>query len=246
MNRYREASVEELLLRAAAFRAIAQGFAYPARDQVAFAAGALGGVAKRAGELGNRGLERAFRHLARTWPGLDAETLRQDYQRLFLGSGPVSLHETAYGDGRRIAGRTAELADISGFYLAFGFGIAEGDPDLPDHLCAELEFVSALLVKLAYAGRNGWSPARQVVRRALRSVLEHHLGRWPGSFAAALRESQATGAYQELARTVELLVGAEARLFRVQPRLATGRLPHDAMQDDAIECPLADASAAHR
>ncbi len=33
-------------------------------------------------------------------------------------------------DGRRIAGRPVELADISDFYLAFGFELTEAQPRL--------------------------------------------------------------------------------------------------------------------
>ncbi len=165
--------------------------------------------------------------------------MRAVYARVFLGSGPCPLRESAYGDGRRIAGRPAELADINGFYSAFGLAPSSAEPDLPDHLCSELEFYSLLLMKLAYASERGWRQRRRVAARAAKKFLEDHLGRWIGALAAQLRSCGAASPYRELAECLEGLVAAEVKRLRVHPSSAVGRLPRDLMQDDEFACPRA-------
>lgn len=182
-------------------------------------------------------LRHALARAERTWASANEEALQAEYARLFLGNAACSLHETAYGDGRRIAGRTAELADIAGFYAAFGFAISEADPDLPDHLCAELEFCSLLLLKSAYGARNGWSASGRIVEHALRKFLQDHLGRWVGAFGAELGRAAAQAPYRELAGLLDLLLGAEMKRLRARSAPFSGLLPADIMQLDDLACP---------
>ncbi len=224
-----------LLNASAAFRAVAQGFAYPAsggrRSLVtAFTAVRTLGLPPTA-----RG---CIGQLRRAWAEAAEAALQEEYLRLFSPGGPVSLHETAYGDGRRIAGRAAELADIAGFYAAFGLELKEGDPDLPDHIACELEFYSLLLVKEAYARTRRLAIKHGVVHRAAKSFLEGHLGRWVGCLERSLREAGAALPYRLLGVAVTRLVQAERRRLRAQPAPFPGRLPVDAMQADAFTCPM--------
>lgn len=224
-----------LLERAALFRLLAQSFTYPAeghRRAVEQQVSAIGSTIQDEAKL-----RRAFERMRRAWRRAADADLQQEYARLFLARGLVSLHETAYGDGRRIAGRAAELADIGGFYAAFGLRIVEADPDLPDHLCSELEFYSLLLVKLAYADGGGWSPKREITRRAAVKFLEQHLGRWTGALTEEIRAQSAACPYRELADLLEALIAAEIRRTRARPALCNGRLPRDFMQEDAFICP---------
>jgi DMSO reductase family type II enzyme chaperone len=224
-----------LLERAALFRLLAQAFTYPAEGHRSAIERQLSGI----GSIPPRDAKskRAFERLRRAWRQAEDAELQEEYARLFLARGLVSLHETAYGDGRRIAGRAAELADIGGFYTAFGLRMAEADPDLPDHLCSELEFYSLLLVKLAYADRGGWSPKREITRRAAAKFLEEHLGRWTGALTKEIRTHSAASPYRELADLLDALIAAESRRTGARPVLLNGRLPRDFMQDDAFICP---------
>lgn len=229
---------QELLARAAIFRALAGAFAYPeaggARDLTAQFRKLASAATPQ-----HQPLAQALRRLSRAWAGVAEDRLRAEYARLFLGSGPVVLHETAYGDARRIAGQTTELADISGFYTAFGLRPSTTDPDLPDHLCAELEFCSVLLIKAAYANRCGWSLKGEIARRALRTFLEQHLARWSGTLAGELGHHAGTAPYRELAHALTALIRAECRCLGARPQPVAGRLPADAMHADALVCPRA-------
>ncbi|MBI5783804.1 MAG: molecular chaperone TorD family protein [Gammaproteobacteria bacterium] len=239
----KDKQAQELLARAAVFRLLARGFAYPAEDHVramnqAFArlyeSGRFTGFSPR--------LALSLTRAQRAWRCTDDENAKKEYVRLFLGSGPVSLHETAYGDGRRIAGRPVELADIGGFYAAFGFALSESDPDLPDHLCAELEFYSLLLVKEAYALSRGWLPKAHIAREATKTFLEQHLGRWIGALKSSLQEHIAVP-YLDQVNAVETIVEAECKRRRAQPAPFTGRLPPDVMQEESFACPRETAAA---
>lgn len=231
-------SAEDLLRAAALFRALAEGLSYPEpghRD--AFNAQLLA-LASPSGALQKR-----LARLRRTWNTAADDALRAEWSRLFVGSGACSLHETAYGDARRIAGRAVELADVSGFYAAFGIAVSNSDPDLPDHVCAELEFHSLLLVKLAYAVSRRKFAERQVTRAAARSFLEQHLGRWVGALGQAVAELAPSPPYASLLDALRAAVTAECRAFGAHPAPFSDHVPFDTMQEESFSCPRAGTAA---
>lgn len=228
-----------LIARAALFRTIAAAFTYPnpghaemlRRELQRAAAGARRGALEP-------GVAAKLRAAHRAWLGAAPAPLAARYLGLFAGSGPVSLHETAYGDGRRVAGRAVELADINGFYRAFGLVVSENDPDLPDHLGAELEFVSALLLKEAHAAAQGKHPQARLVRDARRKFLQCHLGRWLGALADSLTEAGAPAPYRATAALLRSLVESECRRLRARVVPVSGRRPFDSLQDENFTCPM--------
>lgn len=119
----------------------------------------------------------ALRARLATPDGLD--TLRSAYVALFdQGSVRTSLYETEHGRMRGVA-KGPELADIAGFYQAFGLELAdeEGHREMPDHLAVELEFYAHLLLKQALLGQLEDAEGQTVVRGARLSFLADHLGR---------------------------------------------------------------------
>lgn len=228
----------ELLARAALYRWLARGFAYPDTGhtrEMARAYARLDHALLR--EMLPPRLVKALARTGRAWRGRTDAELAADYVRLFLGSGPVALHETAYGDAQRLAGRTVELADVSGFYLAFGVKLAERDPDLPDHASVELEFLSLLLLKEAYALARGRLASYRIARDAAAAFLRDHLGRWLGALHRRLEEHAPASPYAVLAALAEPLVAHECRRRRVSPVPAEGPLPPDVMQAETFTCP---------
>ncbi len=223
--------VEALLADAALFNLLAHAFSYPETTDIPEVADAFGRSLDAKPRVDLLLLQRA----AAAWSQAERDTLPGAYVRHFLAGSTCSLHETAYGDGRRIAGRPVELADVQGFYEAFGFGPSERHPDLPDHLCAELEFLSLLLLKEAYARHANWPRRAALTRAAEATFLRDHLGRWIPSLARAIAERQAEP-YASLAALLDAAVAAQCRRLRVSPQFAAGRLPADPMQDDVLEC----------
>lgn len=112
--------------------------------------------------------------------------LAQAHCDLFEGAVPCPVTETAYI--RRDKG--AILADVAGFYRAFGFEIGTLGEKL-DHLAVELEFVAVLLIMQAQARSEGNAQYAEVAASALKSFARDHLGEWILSFCHRLAGASA-------------------------------------------------------
>ncbi len=233
-----------VLARAAVLRLIAQGFGYPAPGGASAMRQAFArlGPARHGAALGASLTSRIAR-ARQAWLEAGDSGLEAEYMRLFHGSGPVSLRETAYGDGRRPAGRPVEIADVNGFYLAFGVEPSNANPDMPDHLSAEVEFLSLMLLKEAYAMARLRKPEHRLTRKAAREFVEDHLGRWVPALCARLREENAAPPYRTLGALLAAVVAAECRRLRARPTPAQGLAPVDDMQAETFVCPLAGRGA---
>lgn len=232
--------VRQLLERAAGIKLAALGFACPAPGHLTAVGTAFSRITADSAAPGPD--RTPFAAAEAAWSVADEAEIALEYTRLFLGNAPCAPHETSYGDARRIAGHGVELADIAGFYAAFGFALSTVNPDLPDHLCAELEFYSLLLVKQAYAELAGETQGAEITAQAAKSFLEHHLGRWVGAFAEALGEHRAAPAYLALGRFLATLIRAECERQGVTPTPLSGRLPAGASGQEAFTCPRGEAS----
>jgi TorA maturation chaperone TorD len=109
--------------------------------------------------------------------------------------------------------RTFELADVAGFYRAFGVELRPGT-ERPDHLGAELEFMQLLAAKEALAlGDEGDGERAELCREAARAFLRDHLGRWVKAFADAVEAGAGEPFYRAAARLLASFVAHEvARL----------------------------------
>lgn len=230
-----EVATRRLLRDAALFHLMAQAFAYPAQAQ----RGLVSETFERVCSAGMwRGRMRGSLTRARlAWQGAAKDDLEGAYVRWFASDGRCSLHETAYGDGCRIAGRPVELADIQAYHRAFGLRLSEANRDLPDHLCTELELYSLLLLKEAYARASHLDEGAQITYAARCSFLERHLGRWVGALSGAVNNSGAPPVYVAMAALVAISVEEQVRRLNVSPGTVSGRLPQDVMQGETLVCP---------
>lgn len=108
--------------------------------------------------------------------GIDG--IRSSYIDLFdRGKDRASLYETEYGRMRGMA-KGNDLADIAGFYQAFGFTMATDDVhEMHDHLAVELEFYAVLLLKQQALAEIGDAEGLEIVEDARRKFVVDHLGR---------------------------------------------------------------------
>lgn len=233
-----ETRVSAALSRSAAFQALALGFTYPsgaALKQLKVQWSALPNVSRS----WPSGVRRPFQRTNRLLLDVDGEALEPEHVRLF---GPVArcpLHETAYGDAGRLLGRSASLADIAGFYLAFGMHPAGSDPHREDHIGLELEFMSLLNLKEAYAMAERWQEAVEVTRTAQQRFVQDHLGTWVDALVVQLRLCNPHPFYAALGESLCSLVRAEAKRLRASSVPVGGPVTDTLMGGDSLQCPYA-------
>ena len=235
-----ERAVLETLGRASIYRLLGAAFAYPGPDRLPGIA-ALARVAS-----GNAPAEvaGAIERFAQAAAAADPPALAQEHVFLFDRGARCPPHEGAWGVPQP-AGRAVLLADIAGFHAAFGMTPAGAQPDMEDHVAAECELVSALLVKEAWAQAHGETERREIARGAAAAFVADHLGRWAGAFAAALRESTTMPYYAAAADLLEAWVSADAARLGVRPTPAEGRPDAAPWQDaEGFTCPMTRDEAA--
>lgn len=166
------------------------------------------------------------------------EILEAQYHRLFSGMERCSPHETEYGPGRSVR-KAMELADIAGFYKAFGLAIDQSDPEMVDHISLEFDFLAYLGFKERYAIIKGWEEKAEICANAYRSFWKDHCGRWVCGFLENLGQSDSGGAfYRALAGLALQVVGSELERLRLEP----GCLEMDRSKvqvDECLGCSLA-------
>ncbi|MFZ5817532.1 MAG: TorD/DmsD family molecular chaperone [Bacillota bacterium] len=134
-----------------------------------------------------------------------------EYNGLFGGQAvPCPLYETEY-TGAHVWMQTQQMADIAGFYRAFG---VDTPGERPDGLAAELEFMGLLCLKEAVAQAEGLYEEAALCADAQTKFLTEHLGRWLPKVVERVERLGAEGYYPELLRLVHWYVEREVGLCR--------------------------------
>lgn len=149
---------------------------------------------------------------------LNMDQLQAEHRRVFGLAGSL-CYETEYGLPHEFR-QSQELADIAGFYRAFGFNVGGAVRERPDHLAVELEFMCVLAFKEAYAAEKGIAEHVEVSGDAQRKFVQDHLGGWIDLFAQSVALSALDGPYPALARFASAFVAADAARLgvRIEPR----------------------------
>ena len=109
--------------------------------------------------------------------------------------------------------RTFEMADVAGFYKAFG---VEVDPEgvRVDHITTELAFMNLLAVKESIAlHEEGEGEHAQICRDASRAFLRDHLERWAPRLGGLLAESGGDPIFCAAGRLLRDFVSFDALLI---------------------------------
>lgn len=174
-----EATALDLALcRSLVYEALALGFCPPDREVAERLASPAGCVALAeaafliAPELGGQ-----VRELARD--AREVEELPRHFLLLFghTSRGPVAPYETEYGTDALFL-QPQEMADIAGFFRAFGLELDRAQHQRVDHVACECEFLAFLCRKEAYALEQADEDMLEQTCKAQRLFLKDHLGRF--------------------------------------------------------------------
>lgn len=231
-----EAGIQRILGRSAIYELLAIGIAYPTEASVQRLDDLVGDLEGHA-ILKAYGLGPRLAAIAEALEGAKVADLQLEHNRLFLGQVLCSPHETEYE--RDTFSKASQLADIAGFYNAWGLQTSESRRTMPDFVGTELEFLAMVTRREAYAALRGWANRRKVARESAEAFIQTHLGRWVNAFAADLRDVTADDAagrfYAALARALEQFVVMDVAAAGVAPALLTLRVPRPE-DDEPMAC----------
>lgn len=136
-------------------------------------------------------------------------------------------YETQYGGqyrglnsqlgGAQIFEQSHTLADIAGFYRAFGLDVSDRARERVDHVSVELEFMAFLAYKEGHALSSDAEEKVEICRAAQKKFLSDHLCRWVPAFARRLGTEAGDGLYRRLACLAEGFVAFEVEALGVEP-----------------------------
>jgi TorA maturation chaperone TorD len=182
--------------------------------------------------------------------------IRAEYDRVFglLVPRECPPYETEYQSAAEPFSRSQHLADIAGFYRAFGLDTSVSVPERPDHVALELEFMAILIMKSRMASMEsdqagqGEEQAR-ICEETQQTFLREHLTWWVPSFAAGLRRKAGGAFYAAVGELLAALVPLERTRFEIPaPRipLSPAFIERPDEQSGCNECPatLGQASIA--
>jgi DMSO reductase family type II enzyme chaperone len=222
-------NIDKLIRRAQVYKFLADAFVYPYENLLEDVP-TLGPILQ---ELGLADLQPAIYQM-------ELCDLQVEHRRVFGLTGSI-CYETEIGLPHEFR-QSQEMADIAGFYRAFGFTSGGSRRERPDHIAVELEFMHVLSLKEAYAAcETGVQEHIEVSLDAQRSFLREHLGSWIGLFAQALEKTAGEGPYANLARFAADFVQADAGhlCITLEPRPLAAISPTPPPSDISCEsCPM--------
>jgi DMSO reductase family type II enzyme chaperone len=132
--------------------------------------------------------------------------------------GPVPMNEIEYGDLKADPlFQPHRLADLAAFYRAFGLEVAPDASERQDHICLQLEFMSVLAAKEAFALEHQLDDeSLSICRAAQKNFLREHVGRWAPSFTRRVERNASESVLQSAARFAHALIIGECERFGVK------------------------------
>lgn len=215
-----------------------------------------------------RGARRAWGELHDSWldpqrvlgrlPGTPDE-LNAEYERTFglLVSSAHPPYEMEYVSGKLIFRRGHLLADLAGFYRAFGWRRSERHPERWDHLALELEFM-AVLCGQQLCARQAWCAARSAGNTVQANVAAEqgrvcwvaqqrfftaHLAWWVPGFGRLLAAHRPRGFYAATGRFLRAMMPLERALLQVPPASGPMQVVQERRPEECAGCLAAEVCA---
>lgn len=237
--------LEVALCRSAMYEALALGFQPASAKTVSRlleaenneALAELAAIAEHSCSAGSAALKCDVQKLAMCSEGKNLATLENSYRRLFghTAHAQAPPYETEYG-AETLFQQPQQLADLTGFYQAFGLTVNTSEHERVDHISCECEFLAFLTRKEAYALEQNDAEMLGEVRRAQKLFLRDHLGRFVTALTNLVLRENANGFYGALAKLCSELVLQECARFGVPAGPEHLRLRPTEVADDCFTC----------
>jgi len=195
------------------------------------------------------------------WLALPVSRREIVHQRIFglVMTKLCPAYETEYCAWNDTTHRSQELADIAGFYRAFGLGPSRLAPERFDHVSLEIEFLSLLLEKDCWATENAEAEHMEVCRNARSAFLRDHASWWLPTFGRLLekRANLLSEAGSTTAAELRLVAGvaqmlcawiaAERHFANVMParRIVSPNITPQDATDDCGTCQSCTPDSSH-
>lgn len=196
-----------MIEKAFLYRFLALAFSYPSSESLRELREALPDLEKSLKTLGIDFPVNRFKEVLISSEGR-VEDLQGEFTTLFETQLKAPARETSY-ELDKMGRRVIEMADIEGFYRAFGLEVKP--PQEPDSLVAELEFLSFLSQKLAFLEGEG----REIVQDAYTKFLRDHLGRWFEVFTDRVLSSTEEEYYSVMAQLLRSFLNKETEGLQI-------------------------------
>ena len=168
----------------------------------------------------------------------EVSALAAAHQRLFGGAVQVAPYEGSYEADPFRAARV--MADVAGFYRAFGADAGGPAAERVDHAGCELEFLAYLGARRLAALEAGDGEAAERCLEIEEAFLVDHAGRWLPTFFRQLAAAADDGFYALVGLLGEELVTAELTRRGLEPAPLGQKRRRLAVEEDAFECGAAD------
>ena len=197
------APADDAAERSGLYALLAQGFRHPDDEVVAFLSRCAGAAPVAEGEMAE-----CLARLLGIVRSSEPDRMRAEHMRVFDPvTGPFP-YEGEYS-GLKDFHKAHLLADISGFYNAFGVA---PHGDRPDHISTELEFMHLLALKEHHALHHAGPEQVEICRDAQATFLRDHLLKWVDDFAEQMADrarGREAAFHTELVNLLRLLIEAE-------------------------------------
>ena len=175
------------------------------------------------------------RQLSQCADARNLDSLESSYRFLFghTAHPKVPPYETEYGE-EALFQQPQELADIAGFFTAFGLRLSTYERG--DHISCECEFLAFLTRKEAYAIEQEDAIMLEETRKAQRLFLKDHLGRFVPAFVKSLSREDQNGFCGALGNLCYAFLRLECERFNVPIGPELLRLRPTDLMDECFTC----------
>lgn len=144
---------------------------------------------------------------------VDFDLMRDEHIKLFTLQSKCPPYETEYSRTETPLFSSEGMADIAGFYRAFGLDFIK---DRPDYLPTELEFMHLVTLREAEAIYKREIERVELCQSVERGFLREHLGKWVHAFAEAVL-AEGSSFYYPISLLLRDWITAEGKYLKIGP-----------------------------